>query len=292
MLTIIFCLIAGSFLYHFFTKKRTEDGCEKTISRKDWQYRLIAWTIRAEPDFKGYCPYFWSFWLCLFLIPFTLASKVLEFVFSLWGGREPEENEELIATPSNYLQEAAYNEGDGEDQYYTKSLNRQYPEWVASNPNWREAVGIRLEAEKKREVLEEQKDAARQKRKEFLQAKLAIAVEYTRWMVKPLIISASLLVAWGLFKLVMSISSVVASTDFLWSLLIVAGILGSISLVNYILKWIKSVAKVVEKISPVETKSTVGSDFMTKFWDIVTFPFKLVGRAYQKECPLIKYKED
>ena len=84
MTYIIGIIILSTFLWGYFTKNRTEEGCEKVVSRRSFGYKLIAWTIKSEPQFRGYCPFFWSFWLCLFLIPFTLVCKGLEFIGSLW----------------------------------------------------------------------------------------------------------------------------------------------------------------------------------------------------------------
>ena len=83
ILTLLFATILSTFLYSYFTKETNSDGSAKELTRNCWQMRLIRWTIdKDDPQFNGYCPLFWSTWLCIFLIPFTLLLKGMGW---LWG---------------------------------------------------------------------------------------------------------------------------------------------------------------------------------------------------------------
>ena len=70
--------------------------------------------------------------------------------------------------------------------------------------------------------------------------------------------------------------------------------LAAVSFFKYIFRWVKTAArvtkKVVEKVE-IPLDFDQGPGIMSKVWDIVCFPFRLAARAYQKECPLIVYKD-
>lgn len=284
MLLIISSLIGISFLYHYFTKDNTDTGCEKTVSKSGAAYRLIAWTVKQEPQFKGYCPFFWSTWLCIFLLPFTCIVKAVEFLAGFLFNRKPEE----ICDRNTPTFE------DIEFFYDTTGIPNNFPDWVAANPNWREDYREKVMAfrEKKERAIAADiaKKRKKSERREFINSKLEIAGKYTGWMVKPALIISAFLLSYGIFRIFGGIAETVSSGELFNGFLIAGAVVVIISFIKYLLGWVRSMARVVQKeetYKPLKEQS----ELMTKFWDLVTFPFRLAARLYKKECPLIKYED-
>lgn len=56
---------------------------KKKISSDYWMLKLHVWAYGKSPQFRGYCVLFWSTWAIIFLSPFILLGKSVEFLVSL-----------------------------------------------------------------------------------------------------------------------------------------------------------------------------------------------------------------
>lgn len=82
LLILLASIVAISFIFEYLTKDILSDNSKaKTVSRVSWRYKLICWTISSETvNMKSYCLFFWASWLCVFIVPFTLMAKGVEFI--------------------------------------------------------------------------------------------------------------------------------------------------------------------------------------------------------------------
>lgn len=278
MLYFIIGIILVSFLYQYFTKSRTEEGCGKTVSRTSFQYRLIKWTLGKDPKFTGYCPFFWAFWLCLFLIPITAVCKLVEFIF------KSEKKEKKFEMSMDWL-EFYYNNPD----HYEYSRSDQEKEWMNKNPDWRERVEKYLAAK----ALKAELAAKRQEKKDYLagifKSKMDFAGKYLSYLIKPGLILGALGIAYCLYLALSTAVSFVSLKDFLTGFVIAVSICGLVWIVKKAYSWLSVAARVVEKVNiPLPQSDSV---FWTKVAGIILFIPRLIIKTWQKECPIITYKD-
>lgn len=275
-------LILIFFLKDFFSKTKTEDGYGMVVSRSSFKYRLIRWTLNKDPKFVGYCPFFWAFWLCVFLIPVTLFVKLFEFVFVC---SEEEEEEKGIAQPAISELIRYYN-----DEWLYHHYSYKYKEWFDANPNWRQIV----EDELAKEAIKEE---ARERRKQKTDKILAIfdkylskCQNYLSYLVKPFLITSALFVTYLFYVIVKNIFSSVSISTFVYSGVITISLVLVVFLAKKAYKWLKVAARVIEKSKiPLEPKKE--SYILTKLAGLIMFIPRLISRTYTKECPIITFKD-
>ena len=302
MVYLFLITVLLTFLYSYFTKQVSEDGSLKVIKKSSWQYKLIAWTVEREPRFKGYCPFFWSVWACIFLVPATLFIKFVKSCSVLFNpkGQNADSNDPNI----DYTKWEPYGEllihiHDGSDSkypWYEENIN----EWKSRTHNWQIICKNAFDKKAK----EDRDAAAKAKNKEIRDQFIENLADKTRFLFKPLTTAGIVTVGLGiLYYAFQFLSLIVAATslsDIIYAGVFVFSATAIIYGVKFLRGWLKRAALVVEKYSGDfgSNKSTDFSDrknnaetFMYRFWQLAAAPFKLIARLYQKECPMVKMEE-
>lgn len=285
MIYIFLTILLLTFLYSYFTKQINEDGSIKVIKRSSWQYRLIRWTIDRDPNFKGYCPFFWSVWACIFLIPATVFIKTVKagtILFNPQGAT----SEEKSWKPSSPMMVYIY-DGIGKEDWY---FNEQVKKWMAETPNWKEICTQAYRKQEKKDKIQEKKEQNRAARDEFIE-KLSDKLGF---LFKPAtaaaIISIGLWLVYSLYCVVSSIAGATSLIDIVYALVFIFSGIAIVYGVKFLYRWLKKAAVVVDKFSS-DSDSDEVEGFMYKFWQVIAAPFKLIARLYKKECPIAKMED-
>jgi hypothetical protein len=293
-LLIPLIIIGASFLYQFLTKKRTEDGnCGKTVSRSGIQYRLIKWTLGKDPKFGGYCPFFWAFWLCVFLIPITGICKFFEYIFA------KRENDEEKAKPpyemKMYWMDYYYDrwttlKEQGRLADFEIYLDHEELEWMRANTDWKQRVEVWREKQTKEQEASLKWQEKKDKVGEVFSHYLEKIAKYTSFLVKPAIVTAAFLAAYVIYLMLANAFKAVATNNLLWAAAITIVGLGLVYIIRKAYGWLQTAARVVEKVQ-IKLEPSKPSIVWIKLGNALLFIPRLVGRVWTKECPIITYKD-
>lgn len=287
-----------------------------------WMYRLHRWAWSREPDFKGYCPLFWSTWATLGLSPLICIGKFMEFSWKIIISCIPESKPEVsrkkpepepIRKPDfwgiialfeafgpeeviKYSYEAINRLSNLESAFKSNDYTTRILLWAENNPNWRDFYPAAV-AEKERE---EQAEKNRQRRAELRKEFSATISEYVSWMVKPMLWISGLALGLILIKLLMAGLSLITLSHVVLVFkalgLLLAVILGMSIFVNVVTRLDKFIARKLSQIpdSPKqiqeETPSLV-SNIFTAIGEGISFIVTTAKLIYTKECPLIVHSK-
>jgi hypothetical protein len=289
ILTLLILSILASFIYSYLTK-----GAAKKIRRNGWQMKLIRWTINFEPAFKGYCPLFWTTWICIFLAPITIAIHSAGWVINIFKEciKDDSPKVEKAHPPDDWIKERMMT-----DDFYKS----RYEIWIAENPNWKEEF---LSDKIKRGSLAEAyklKTERKEKRKERISAAMVPALNFAKYLIVPSIIFIAAFVAYCIYKFAIEVAASALSIG-IWPLIkaiIIVFSIASVGLFIYYLygkvKKMATLTKKVEKLVGHEEKKSNTSDFsdvIGKIFDFVCVPFVFLGKLYKKECPIIEWDDE
>ncbi len=289
ILTLLILSILLSFVYSYLTK-----GSTKKIKRNGWQMRLIHWTINFEPAFKGYCPLFWTTWICIFLIPITIVIHSIGGIIKVFKEcfKDDSPKVEKLSPPEDWAMELMV---EGDDFF-----EERYEKWIAQNPNWKEEFLVKKAKRDSLEKIHKLKTEKKEKRKERISAAMEPALNFARYLIIPGIIFVAAVVAYYIYKFALHIAASALSIG-IWPLIKAIIIITSLAFIGlfvyYLYGKVKKMAtltKKVEKLVGHEEKNSNTSDFsdvIGKFFDFICVPFVFIGKFYKKECPIIEWDD-
>lgn len=288
ILTLLILSILASFIYSYLTK-----GAAKRIKRNGWQMRLIRWTINFEPNFKGYCPLFWTTWICIFLVPFSILIHSTGFVIKLFKECFKEDGSEIKESPKKpayFIME----------YYFEYGINSwgEYDEWFENNPNWRDEFLAERAKKQAAEVALELKNKKAEDRKKRIMAAMEPALNISRYLVIPSLMFVAAIAAYYVYKFALQVAASALSIG-LWPLIKAVIILASAAFVTlfvyYLYGKVKKMAtltKKVEKLVGEEEKDSNIREYLNKLFDFICIPVVFLGKLYQKECPIIEWADE
>lgn len=314
MIYLFIATIIATFLYSFFTKKTTDEGAAKSLSKTSWQYRLVCWTVEREPDFKGYCPFFWSVWLCVIFLPFTVFQKTLGFI---WGQiKSPHESDggskkgeydpnfhfsyyydvflslidPVVPKDFNFAEEN-WCKIPNSNRYLSENDWSGILEFMSQNPNWQSD----FQNFQQNKLKMERRETEKQARRAFYAEKSAQISKFFAPCVKPVMILSVVAAGYYFLQLLFFIGSGISQAVSISSILYSVGFFVIAGLLYFGFKkavgFIRAAGRVIKKSDPnYEEESQLG-EFFGKLIDIILIPFKAFARAYKKECPMIEWKD-
>lgn len=297
---------------------------KKKVNKNGWKANIYRWTFSREPNYVGYCPFFWITLFCVIVSPFSLVGKILEFIWKLICDLFTPEKEESVKNPEYKWEKHKYKKPCDEvivDMYdrlqkfetlaHYSWNNLLTPVWWAEqNPDWKEkyypTAKINVDKKKAREII-------KQNRKTRHKERMAIVVKYTSYTMKPLVTIAILTAAFYIYKLIFAIVSLIKWKDVVVmltysgiSLLVCLGIVLAALLVSSVFvntakvvkyKWDAIPTKPITLIPDREWKSltlinTVLTTILTGIFEGIEFVIETIKMTYKKECPLIEWSDE
>lgn len=267
---------------------------KKVINRNGWMCRLFKFSTGREPQFQGFCPFFWStiFWIVLF--PITVICRLLEVIMSFLAlAFKKEQKAHSVRQNLCFIKIAENNYSS----YTLRSiLNGEYcSEDFDSIPNWKEKIQAILDKREKQAEIDKanyERKKARQEKYEQFKEKLTF---YGKFLIWPGLIASSIGAAFLVWKFVAYCASLITVQNlidvgafFLIVGLIALTILSLFKLVKKCVDWKER----VESVAPLEPAEDKGPGIISRFFEGIGELWDGAKIVYRRECPLIEWSDD
>ena len=290
---------------------------QKKMSRNGWMARFYTWTFGAPPRFTGYCPLFWTIWICVILSPFVLIGKIFEFLIKLAitffepteadlkAKRQQQEEEEKAERRRKPLDEEIVELYEFTQKYpdyelYSAAIHTDVRncaiQWAYETPNWKDfypqakANVDRGEAQEK----------AWEERRRVRKAQMDKIVHYLSFAVKPLLVLSAVFAGFFIYKFVAIVVGMITFGQVVFwatcigiaAVTVGALILGSLGI--YKVGCIVSDKLDSRPEKPVKPKRTyfLFDRVLRGIVEGISFVFETIRMTYKKECPLIIWTND
>lgn len=302
----------------------TEDRKKrKKLSRNGWMAKLYYFVWGKKPNFMGYCPMFWSTWICILLAPFIALGKGLEYLCTtlgeIWCHCFPEKEEartfeydesgEIIKhrwpKPSFreivQLFEAVQKAGSlNYEVVYNYDIDHDTYAWARQNAkSWEshyETAKQAWEREIREEKIRAERSAALAKRREAI-------VNFLRIFVKPALALSAVTGAYAIYKTLFFVCGLFTFAEFVSALISIGFGLAFLLVLALVATFLAKLVKLfIEYCDAKEVKRSKTPrkprkphlfDKLIKFIkETCAFAKDTVVMTYKKECPLIEWTDD
>jgi hypothetical protein len=273
---------------------------KKVINRNGWMARLYRFSTDREPNFRGFCPFFWSTLFFMLIFPITLLCRFFETVIKFAAAAfkrdidtaAPRRNTCFIRHIS---QSCSSNQIKG--MIAGEHLYVGDKEALEAIPNWKEKLEKILENRRIREEAEEKALKARQARQETYDKLKDNLAKIGRFFIWPGIIASSIGAAYLVYKFAAYLWSVTKLEDVLSAAKIIVAIVAIYLTLLFIIKLLQKLSRYKERVEAalpvvIEEPEDYSPSLWSRFWEGVGEFIDGIKSLYRRECPLIEWSDD
>ena len=282
----------------------------KKLSKKHWMPRLYKYSFGKDYEGRGWCVLFWSSWLAIGLLPFTLLGKGLGFLGGLFLDFIPEKEEKKSKFyPQDHVLVSLYEKNwsfKNDNLYEIPGIFGYYErikQWLSENPNWRDlypaAKARQAEYQRLYKIQQEREEALeakREARRQKLKVKKDILIKFGSYLVKPLLFVSAGIAVWFVYLTVGWLFSQITLAGVIETAKALGAIL-TIIVAGYGVLWmgrkVFNFTSRVKKILPVEEeKESLISRVIDAIIEGISFLSDTVKLLYTKNCPIIEWADE